>query len=192
MLYCSMKDGPRGCVKHAEEILKMLEKSVFTRPSSFVQDVDWLSKVTEYCVYQFGDDYRLVQCLKEGFSYHHGHMPQDIRELIETSIAKKSLQLVICTKTLSEGINMPIKTAVLANITNPADGTFRNTLELRDLKNIVGRVGRAGKESYGLVLVPIMSNNVEPAKKVMAVIQNGGGGCREGKGFTLLHCAANT
>lgn len=172
MLYCSIKDGHRGCIKHAEEILCMLGKNAFKKPSSFVQDVDWLSKVVEYCTYQFGDDYRLTQCIKEGFAYHHGQMPQDIRELIEISIAKKSLQLIVCTKTLSEGINMPIKTAVLANITNPADGTFRNTLELRDLKNIVGRVGRAGKESYGLILLPIKGNNTEPLEKVVQVIQN--------------------
>lgn len=172
MLYCSIKDGHRGCIKHAEEILGMLGKNAFKKPSSFVQDVDWLSKVVEYCTYQFGDDYRLTQCIKEGFAYHHGQMPQDIRELIEISIAKKSLQLIVCTKTLSEGINMPIKTAVLANITNPADGTFRNTLELRDLKNIVGRVGRAGKESYGLILLPIKGNNTEPLEKVVQVIQN--------------------
>lgn len=172
MLYCSMKDGHRGCIKHAEELLNMLDKSVFKKPFSFVQDVDWLSKVAEYCAFQFGDDYRLTRCVKEGFAYHHGQMPQDIRELIETAIAKKALQLVVCTKTLSEGINMPIKTAVLANITNPADGTFRNTLELRDLKNIVGRVGRAGKESYGLILLPIKGNNTEPLEKVVQVIQN--------------------
>lgn len=67
---------------------------------------------------------------------------------------------------------MPIKTAVLANITNPADGTFKNILELRDLRNIVGRVGRAGKEPYGLVLVPINGDNIVPAKKVIQVIHN--------------------
>lgn len=172
MLYCSMKDGARGCIKHAEEVLNMLGKNAFRKPFSFVQDMDWLSKVVEYCTYQFGEDYRLTQCMKEGFAYHHGQMPQDIRELIETSIAKKSLQLVICTKTLSEGINMPIKTAVLANITNPADGTFKKSLDMRDLKNIVGRVGRAGKESYGLILLPIKGNNTEPLEKVVQVIQN--------------------
>ena len=173
MLYCSLKDGNRGCVEHAEEVLKMLGDPVFKKPSSFVQDEDLLSKVTEYCAYQLGDDYRLTQCIKEGFAYHHGQMPQDLRELIETSIESKAIYLVVCTKTLSEGINMPIKTAVLANITNPADRTFKNSLELRDLKNIVGRVGRAGKESYGLVLVPIMGKNTEPARKVIQVLQNG-------------------
>ncbi len=24
MLYCSMKDGPRGCIKHAEEVLNLI------------------------------------------------------------------------------------------------------------------------------------------------------------------------
>lgn len=172
MLYCSMKDGPRGCIKHAEELLNMLGDSVFKKPFSFVQDMNWLSKVVEYCAYQFGDNYRLTLCLKNGFAYHHGQMPQDIRELIETAIAKKSIQLVVCTKTLSEGINMPIKTAVLANITNPTDGIFKNTLELRDLRNIVGRVGRAGKESYGLILLPINGKNTEPLGRVIQVIKN--------------------
>ena len=171
MLYCSMKDGPRGCVKHAVEVLNMLGKHVFKSPASFVQDEVWLAKVAEYCVYQLGDDYRLTQCVKEGFAYHHGQMPQDLRELIETSIALKSLHLVVCTKTLSEGINMPIKTAVLANITDPSDGTYRKSIELRDIKNIVGRVGRAGKESYGLILVPIISDNKEPVRKVIQVLQ---------------------
>lgn len=91
MLYCSMKDGARGCIKHAEEVLNILSNKAFKKPSSFVQDVDWLSKVIEYCTFQFGDNYRLTQCVKEGFAYHHGQIPQDIRELIEISIAKKSL-----------------------------------------------------------------------------------------------------
>ena len=172
MIYCSMKDGSRGCVKYAEEVLTLLGKRVFKRPISFVKDTDWLSKVIEYCAYQLGDEYRLTQCIKEGFAYHHGQMPQDIRELIEVSIAKKSIQLIVCTKTLSEGINMPIKTVVLANITNPADGTFKSSLELRDLRNIVGRVGRAGKESYGLVLVPVIGNNTKFVSKVIRALKN--------------------
>ncbi|MGM9853067.1 MAG: helicase-related protein, partial [Muribaculaceae bacterium] len=172
MLYCSMKDGNRGCISHAVEILGLLGRQGFRKPSSFIRDADWLSKVCEYCAYQFGDGYRLVSCLRKGFAYHHGQMPQDIRELIEAAIARKSLQLVVCTKTLSEGINMPVKTAVLANITNPADGNFTKSLELRDLKNIVGRVGRAGKESYGLVILPVTGKSNEPFRKVVRVIQN--------------------
>ena len=172
MLYCSTKDWHRGCIAHAEEVLKMTGKTAFRKPVVFSQNVDWLEKVTEYCTYQLGNDYKLTRCLREGFAYHHGQMPQDIRELIEISIAKKAIQLVVCTKTLSEGINMPIKTAVLANIQNPADENYTSSLELRDLKNIVGRVGRAGKETYGLVILPIKGNNQEPFRKVVSVLQD--------------------
>lgn len=170
MLYCSMKDGNRGCIAHAEEVMKLLSSHQYKWPFDYVKDQELLQKVTEYCAYQLGSDYRLTKCVEMGVAYHHGQMPQDLREIIEISIAKKAIQLVVCTKTLSEGINMPIKTAVLANITNPADGEFRNSLELRDLKNIVGRVGRAGQESYGLILVPIHGGNTEPAGKVIDVL----------------------
>lgn len=172
MLYCSMKDWHRGCISHAEEVLKMLTKPVFRKPASFVRDTVWLENVTEYFAYQLGAEYRLTKCIREGFAYHHGQMPQDLRELIEISIAKKTLQLVVCTKTLSEGINMPIKTAVLANITNPENETYKESLELRDLKNIVGRVGRAGKESYGLILLPSNGKNKEPIEKVVSVLMD--------------------
>lgn len=170
MLYCSMKDWKRGCLAHVDEVMALLQKGVFKKPISYIQDVEWLAKVTEYCAFQLGDDYRLTRCVNDGLAYHHGQMPQDLRELIETSIAKKTIQLVVCTKTLSEGINMPIKTAVLANITNTADGTYNKSLELRDLKNIVGRVGRAGKESYGLVILPYKDNE-EPLKQLIRVLR---------------------
>lgn len=172
MLYCSMKDWHRGCIAHSDELLKMLTKPAFRKPVSFVKDLAWLDNVAEYFAYQLGSDYRLTRCIREGFAYHHGQMPQDLRELIEISIAKKALPLVVCTKTLSEGINMPIKTAVLANITNPANETYTESLELRELKNIVGRVGRAGKESYGLVILPFKRNNEEPLRKVVSVLMD--------------------
>lgn len=170
MLYCSMKDGNRGCIAHVEEVMKMLGKNVFKKPTSFIQDQSWLEKAVEYCAYQLGENYRLTECIRKGIAYHHGQMPQDIREIIEVLISKRAVQLVVCTKTLSEGVNMPIKTAVLANITNPEEEKYNKSLGLRDLKNIVGRVGRAGKESYGLVILPYNGKNREPSDKVISVL----------------------
>ena len=171
MLYCSMKDGNRGCLAHAECVMRMVETGAFRKPASLIQNVELLEKTVEYCAFQLGKDYRLTKCVSEGVAYHHGQMPQDLREVIEVAISRRAIQLVVCTKTLSEGINMPIKTAVLANVTNPSDGTFTKTLEHRDLKNIVGRVGRAGKESYGLVIVPIKGENTEAAAKIVSILQ---------------------
>lgn len=171
MLYCSMKDGNRGCLAHVECVMKMLETGAFTKPVSLIPNAVLLEKTSEYCAFQLGKDSLLTRCLNEGIAYHHGQMPQDLREVIEVAISRRAIQLVVCTKTLSEGINMPIKTAVLANVTNPLDGTFKNTLEHRDLKNIVGRVGRAGKESYGLVIVPVKGRNTEAAAKIVSILQ---------------------
>lgn len=171
MLYCSMKDGNRGCLAHSECVMEMVETGAFRKPASLIPNAELLEKTVEYCAFQLGQDYRLTKCVSEGVAYHHGQMPQDLREVIEVAISRRAIQLVVCTKTLSEGINMPIKTAVLANVTNPSDGTYKNTLEHRDLKNIVGRVGRAGKESYGLVIVPVKGGNTEAAAKIVSILQ---------------------
>lgn len=171
MLYCSMKDGNRGCLAHVEEVVKMMQKGVFKNPTVFIEAKELQEKTVEYCAFLLGQDYRLTRCVREGIAYHHGQMPQDLREVIEVAIAKRAIQMVVCTKTLSEGINMPIKTAVLANVTNPSGGTFTKPLGQRDLKNIVGRVGRAGKESYGLVIVPVKGGKTEAAEKIVRILQ---------------------
>lgn len=171
MLYCSMKDGNRGCLAHVDCVMDMMQTGAFKNPASLIPNAELLEKTAEYCAFQLGKDYRLTQCVSVGVAYHHGQMPQDLREVLEVAISRRAIQLVVCTKTLSEGINMPIKTAVLANVTNPSDGTFKKTLEHRDLKNIVGRVGRAGKESYGLVIVPVKGRNNEAAAKIVSILQ---------------------
>ena len=50
-------------------------------------------------------------------------------------------------KTLAEGVNMLIKTLILCHLTNPAD--YKTYISIAKIKNIIGRVGRTGKEIYG-------------------------------------------
>ena len=57
--------------------------------------------------------------------------------------------MVICNKTLAEGVNFPVKTLVLGDIRSPKGKGF---MPLDDLMNVIGRAGRAGKETYGMVI----------------------------------------
>ena len=130
----------------------------------------------------------LTNCAKNGFLYHHGDLPQFVRELIETSIRNESIKLLICTNTLAEGVNLPIKTLVISTARRYSQNTgYLEPLEKRDLKNLIGRAGRAGKETKGIVIVvnpkdqPILSDvvanrNLEDVKGflyyVVRVIEN--------------------
>lgn len=161
MLYCSFKDGGRGCLAHAKDMLNLINTGVFNTHLECVENrmPGYIEGVVDYFSYHLGQDYQLTEYLRHGFAYHHGQLPQDLRELIEDAFSKRQIQLICCTNTLAEGVNMPVKTIVLANITDTDGNDFTKLLDQKALKNILGRAGRAGKENFGMVLLPVKRTN---------------------------------
>lgn len=87
--------------------------------------------------------------MKEGFAVHTGSLPQEMREIVETGYEKGALRMIICNSTLAEGVNFPIRTLVLGDIRHPSG---KGWMEREVLMNVIGRVGRAGRETYGFVI----------------------------------------
>ncbi len=158
----------------ANEALKQLKAKEINLLEKFSPD-GHLKNLSEYFTKVFGAEYLLTVCSKVGVLFHHGDFPQNVREIIEESLRQNKIRMVICTNTLAEGVNLPIKTIVLHSTKryDPyARGKYSN-LKIRDLKNLVGRAGRAGKETKGMVIIPhsedfeiikdlINDRNVEP------------------------------
>lgn len=161
MLYVAFKRGARGCEVFSETLLQQIKDCGFT-PVSHSNNPERLGQMAEYVAYQCGDDYLLTSCICNGLAYHHGDVPQDIRELIEEGIDDGALPLVVCTSTLAEGVNLPLKTIVLGNVNDPLFANQGWYLNKATLKNIIGRVGRAGRERYGLVIFPDNGGKAKP------------------------------
>lgn len=141
-------------------------------------------QVIEYCAYQLGDDFELVNCLRRGIAYHHADLPQDIREYIEQLLEGGDIRVVICTSTLAEGVNFPIKTLILAYINYIDEVTdYKGFIGAEKIKNIVGRVGRAGRETYGTIIM------MEPKfmKYVLPAMQNDIKRTMQGTLYRRLH-----
>lgn len=154
MIYSSTKYNNVGCVTVSKKINEMVTKMPALLPRKYVRRVEALDELRYYVAYQMGEDYPLVTYIGNGFSYHHGDLPQDIRESIENAYAKGILPLIVSTSTLAEGVNMPIKTLILHNLLSPLSFNPPRYMDISTIKNIVGRVGRAGRQKYGVVLVP--------------------------------------
>lgn len=162
-IFSPTKDIRRGVSGLALEVIKQLETAL-PKPIAFC-DTSEIEKVVEYFKHIFGTEYLLTICAKNGFLYHHGDLPQFIRELVETTVRNEKVKFLICTNTLAEGVNLPIKTLVISNARRYVSQQQPNEpLPLRDLKNLIGRAGRAGKETKGTVIVvnpndqPILSD----------------------------------
>jgi helicase len=62
------------------------------------------------------------------------------------------VRFAICTSTLAEGVNLPIRTLVLYSVQRRGKAGQTENLLARDIKNLVGRAGRAGATTKGLVI----------------------------------------
>lgn len=152
MLYTSFKSGNSSCEKYGRSVKSAIDRQQHPSPSHFLSahQTERLCIYQQYSEYLFGKDYYQTVFLHHGYAVHHGSVPQCMREIIETAFSNGEIRMVICNKTLAEGVNFPVKTLVLGNIQHPKE--YERLMPLDDLMNVIGRAGRAGKETYGMVI----------------------------------------
>lgn len=105
----------------------------------------------------------LKRLLSAGVGVHHAGMLPRYRLLVE-KLAQQGLLPVICgTDTLGVGINVPIHTVVLTALTK-YDGHRMRRLRAREFHQIVGRAGRSGFDTEGMVIAEAPEHDIENAR----------------------------
>lgn len=89
-------------------------------------------------------DYYLANLLKKGVAYHHGKLPQMVRNIVEELYKKEYIRNVFCTSTLLEGVNMPTQNIFILDNRN-----YNKEFSSIDFWNLSGRAGRLTKELEG-------------------------------------------
>ena len=103
---------------------------------------------------------RLLGC---GVGVHHAGMLPRYRLLVE-KLAQQGLLPVICgTDTLGVGINVPIHTVMLTQLTK-FDGRKMRRLRSREFHQIAGRAGRSGFDTEGVVIAEAPEHEIENHK----------------------------
>lgn len=93
-----------------------------------------IANISEY----LNPEYTLVKCLKKGFIYHHGSVPDAIRQYIEYQYAMcDELKFVLTSSTLLEGVNLPADKMFLLD-----NRKGQGNLSPSSFKNLIGRVCR--------------------------------------------------
>lgn len=117
-----------------------------TLPEVHGQEIDALIEYVGTYVHR---DYFLAQCLRHGVAFHHGKMPQEVRERVERTFSSQNsgLRYIFCTSTLLEGVNMPAK-----NIFVLTDKHGPRNFDPIDFDNLIGRAGRLTHDFSGNVV----------------------------------------
>jgi helicase len=151
-IFAANKRGNQGAIGLAEELIKQLEcPLLLPRPMDYA-DLETIRSRIDYLETEFGAAWIGARSLRNGAVLHHGDIPQETREVLEGLLRERRIQLVICTSTLAEGVNLPIRSLVLYSVQRRVGRGQPENMLARDIKNLVGRAGRAGANTRGLVI----------------------------------------
>ena len=131
-----------GSSKSAEFALRLAERREPV-PDANIREL--IKHVREYV----HKDYFPAATLSRGVAFHHGKMPQEVRERVERAFADPAspIQFVVCTSTLLEGVNLPAK-----NIFVLSDKHGNSSFTKIDFENLAGRAGRLTYDFSGNVV----------------------------------------
>jgi plasmid stability protein len=151
-VFAANKGGDQGVVGLVNELLKQLGLHLrMPKPIDFSDQLR-IFNAALYLESEFGLHWTGARALRAGAALHHGDVPQEAREVLETLLREGATRLAICTNTLAEGVNLPIRTLVLYSVKRMNKSGRAEDLLTRDIKNLVGRAGRPGSTTKGLVI----------------------------------------
>lgn len=96
----------------------------------------------------YGSNSNYAKGAKLGLFPHYKNLENGVKLSVEYAIKKELIKNVICTSTLAQGVNIPIKYLFITSLDN-----YQRTLKARELQNLVGRTARAGMHTEGSVII---------------------------------------
>lgn len=111
-----------------------------------------LTALVNFVRQQLGDAHPLVDVLRRGVGFHHAGLPVEVLEALEAAVREDTLPYLTCTSTLTDGVNLPVRTVIIYDQPLPGQ-SGESRLSGARLVNAMGRAGRAGKETEGWIVL---------------------------------------
>lgn len=131
----------------ATRVVEVYGRNFDKPPPATYSDASEIKKMCALIGAHFGIDSDLFKAARLGVFVHHGNTPQGLRLAIEYGMQSNLLRFVACTSTLAQGVNLPIRYLIVSSVYQGGD-----RIKTRDFLNLVGRAGRAGMHTEGLVI----------------------------------------
>jgi superfamily II DNA/RNA helicase len=157
-LYLGIKLAPNGsiaifCGKKStatsicEKAVEFIDRGIpLPLPQEF-SDRREVERLHYLHVANLGTEASASMSAEHGIFSHHGNTPHGIRLSVEHAMRENLVRFVVCTSTLAQGVNLPIRYLI---VTSVYQGMER--IKVRDFHNLIGRAGRAGMHTEGSIL----------------------------------------
>lgn len=143
-IFCGTKSSVSGL---CEKIVDAFDRGLsFTKPIE-CSDQEEIERLHFLYQCNLGIDAIATKAANLGILTHHGNTPHGIRLSVEHAMKEGMARFVICTSTLAQGVNLPIRYLI---VTSLYQGSER--IKVRDFHNLIGRTGRSGMHTEGSII----------------------------------------
>jgi helicase len=143
-LFCGRKDT---AAKICEDAVAVAARGVELASPAAVSDANEVAKIAALFGRQMGEAAPVSRSAALGIFPHHASVPHGLRLSIEFAMKASLIKFVVCTSTLAQGVNLPIKYLIVTSVNQGKDRIL-----VRDFHNLIGRAGRAGMHTEGSVI----------------------------------------
>lgn len=100
------------------------------------------------------DDKHLKELIfKYNIAYHHAGLSSNDRETVETLFRQNQIRVLCSTSTLAIGVNLPAHLVIIKSTLQYTSETGYTEYSELDLRQMIGRAGRAGYDSNGTAVI---------------------------------------
>ncbi len=143
IMFCGVRNRAN---KLMERIVALKRLGLDISALSERNNSDEQTKIMRLIELEYGNTSNYYEAARDGVFVHHAQISDGIKSCLEYAIQKSDISCLICTSTLSQGVNMRIKHMIICSL-QLGDGWISQ----RDFQNLIGRVGRPGMYIEGNV-----------------------------------------
>lgn len=107
-----------------------------------------MRKIANLMEQYYGNEHVYTKACYLGVLPHNGRLPNGIKLAVEYALQNRKAYFVVCTSTLAQGVNVPVKYLLIANMPRGY-----NKISVRSFQNLTGRIARAGMYTEGSIIV---------------------------------------
>jgi POLQ-like helicase len=143
-IFCGRKDSVAGI---CAEISEAYDRDLTLPKPLEASDQEEVAKLTALYGANLGIDSPGSRAASLGVLSHNGNTPHGIRLAVEYAMKVGAAKFVVCTSTLAQGVNLPIRYLIVTSVYQAGE-----RIKVRDFHNLIGRAGRAGMHIEGTIL----------------------------------------
>ncbi|RDE81123.1 DEAD/DEAH box helicase [Haemophilus parainfluenzae] len=143
-IFCGSKPT---AVSICEKAIDIIERNTHLKQPKEYSNYQEVIRLRNLHILNLGEDSSASISSQYGIFSHHGNVPHGIRLAVEYAMRENLIRFVVCTSTLAQGVNLPIRYLIVTSIYQAGD-----RIKVRDFHNLIGRAGRSGMHTEGSIL----------------------------------------